>query len=62
MPPRSRAAAAANQALASEEVIARIQNECGRTIGGTREMFVEKIRAEYEQLGRAVRDSGATAE
>ena len=54
--------AAANEALASEEVITRIQTEGGRALGGSSEMFAAKIKVDYEQLGKAVRDSGAKAE
>jgi tripartite-type tricarboxylate transporter receptor subunit TctC len=54
--------AAANEALTSQDVIARIQTEGGRTLGGTQEVFAEKIRSDYAQLGKAVRDSGAKAE
>ncbi|MDB5744973.1 MAG: hypothetical protein JWR68_3288 [Polaromonas sp.] len=54
--------AAANEALASEEVIDRIQKEGGITLGGTKEVFAEKIRSDHVQLGKAVRDSGAKIE
>lgn len=51
--------AAANESLASAEVITRVTNEGGITLGGTKEIFAEKIRLDYEILGKAVRDSGA---
>ncbi len=50
---------AANESLASEDVIARVTKEGGITLGGTKEIFAEKIRLDYEKLGKAVRDSGA---
>lgn len=54
--------AAANEALASEDVVTRVQNEGGNTLGGSREAFAEKIRADHAKLGKAVRDSGAKIE
>jgi tripartite-type tricarboxylate transporter receptor subunit TctC len=50
---------AANEALASKEVIDFIQKEGGSTLGGTPGVFAEKIRLDYAQLGKAVRESGA---
>lgn len=51
--------AVANEALASKDVVAFIQREGGSTLGGTPEVFAEKIRLDYALLGKAVRDSGA---
>jgi tripartite-type tricarboxylate transporter receptor subunit TctC len=51
--------AAANEALASADVISRIQDEGANTLGGTKEVFAERIRLDYAQLGKAVRDSAA---
>jgi len=51
--------AVANESLASEDVIARVKNEGGSTLGGTKEVFAEKIREDHAKLGKAVRDSGA---
>lgn len=51
--------AVANEALVSEDVIARVKNEGGSTLGGTKEIFAEKIRQDHIKLGKAVRDSGA---
>jgi tripartite-type tricarboxylate transporter receptor subunit TctC len=50
---------AANESLVSEDVIARVKKEGGITLGGTKEIFAEKIRLDYVKLGKAVRDSGA---
>ncbi len=50
---------AANQALSSEDVIAKIANEGGSTLGGSIDLFAEKIRTDHAKLGKAVRDSGA---
>jgi len=51
--------AVANESLASEDVIARVKNEGGSTLGGSKEVFAEKIRQDHAKLGMAVRDSGA---
>lgn len=51
--------AVANESLASDDVIARVTNEGGITLGGTKEAFAEKIRSDHAKLGKAVRDSGA---
>ncbi|MBA2960944.1 MULTISPECIES: Bug family tripartite tricarboxylate transporter substrate binding protein [Ramlibacter] len=51
--------AAANEALASKDVIAFIQKEGGTILGGTQDVFAERIRLDYAQLGKAVRESGA---
>jgi tripartite-type tricarboxylate transporter receptor subunit TctC len=51
--------AVANESLASEDVIARVKNEGGSTLGGSKEVFAEKIRQDHAKLGIAVRDSGA---
>ena len=51
--------AAANEALKAEDVIARVKNEGGTILGGTKEIFAEKIRQDHAKLGKAVRDSGA---
>jgi tripartite-type tricarboxylate transporter receptor subunit TctC len=50
---------AANEALKAEDVIGRVKNEGGTILGGTREVFAEKIRQDFVKLGKAVRDSGA---
>ena len=50
---------AANEALKAEDVIGRVKNEGGTILGGTKEIFAEKIRQDHAKLGKAVRDSGA---
>jgi tripartite-type tricarboxylate transporter receptor subunit TctC len=51
--------AIANEALASKDVVAFIQKEGGTVLGGTQEVFAERIRLDHAQLGKAVRESGA---
>jgi tripartite-type tricarboxylate transporter receptor subunit TctC len=53
---------AANEALASKDVIAFIQKEGGGVLGGTRQAFAERIQLDYTQLGKAVKESGARIE
>ncbi|MES2187498.1 MAG: tripartite tricarboxylate transporter substrate binding protein [Pseudomonadota bacterium] len=54
--------AVANEALKSQDVIDRVRTEGGDTIGGTSAALAAKIRKDYAQLGKAVKDSGAKVE
>jgi tripartite-type tricarboxylate transporter receptor subunit TctC len=54
--------AVANEALKSQDVIDRVRNEGGDTVGGTSEALAARIRKDYVLLGQAVKESGAKVE